>query len=646
MSQPQPGETLQWLAGELYAIGQRLTYLGSMVQAQVQVPQQPAPQPFSHEPQAAFPPEQVPPEPEQQLAATPQYQAATPQYQAATPQHPVASQPYEAATQYAAEPQPYPGLAQYPPEDAAGERRRFGADLEPSRVLAWVGAGVTLLGVVFLLVLAVQQDWLGPGARIAGGAVLGALLIAAGWWMHHRSADEQSGGAGRIIGFALATTGFGALFLDVVAATALYGFLSVPVGLGVGLAASLAGLALADWWRAQPLAIGVVLGSAICAPLITRTPDALLVSFLVLLQVASAPVQVRRGWSGLALTAGIPVALAAVVASALGFRVFDPALVVAILAAAVLGVVIAAITAGAWPTADGTAIGLLIAAPTPAFLAGPLMLERPAAGAIGTGMVVLLLAIWLAGRFTPAFRSRLSTRFVAAVGAMAAVAAVQTTLTVLDSSSWGTALLCEALLLSVGGFLLRGPGVLLGATCYAAYGFVLAFFNELPITALLWFSSGTGVRGLLAGLLIALVAVALPSAAVRIGNMAKLPDSLPLWSVSGLALLYGTASATMAACLLVNDARSGFLTGHILITLGWAVAAIALLLRGVREMHLRIAGMVLVAVSLAKLLLFDLATLDGFARVIAFLCAGLILLAAGSAYARLLTKAAQPPPEG
>lgn len=628
MSQPQPGETLQWLAGELYAIGQRLTYLGSVVQATVQVPQQPVPQPFSN--QAAAPPEQ-------QLAETARYPAATQQHPVETPPHPVDPQTYEAATQRPAEPQPSPGLAQYPPDYAVVERRRFGANLEPSRVLAWVGAGVTLLGVVFLLVLAVQQDWLGPGARIVGGAVLGSLLIAAGWWMHHRSAAEQSGGAGRIAGFALATTGFGALFLDVVAATTLYGFLSVPVGLGVGLAASLAGLALADWWRAQSLAVGVVLGSAVCAPLITGTPDALLVSFLVLLQVAAAPVQARRGWSGLALTAGIPVALAAVVASVLGFQVFDPALVVAIFAAAVLGVVIAAITAGARPIADGTAIGLLIAAPTPAFLAGPLMLERPAAGVIGTGMVVLLLAIWLAGRFTPAFRSRLSTRFVAAVGAMVAVAAVQTTLTVLDSSSWGTALLCEALLLSVGGFLLRGAGVLLGSTCYAAFGFVLTFFNELPITALLWFSGGTGVRGLLAGLLIALVAVALPSAAVRIGKLAKLPDSLPFWCASGLALLYGTASATMAACLLVNDARPGFLTGHILITLGWAVAAITLLLRGVRQLHLRIAGLVLVAVSLAKLLLFDLATLDGFARVIAFLCAGLILLTAGSAYARLLT---------
>jgi uncharacterized membrane protein len=37
--------------------------------------------------------------------------------------------------------------------------------------------------------------------------------------------------------------------------------------------------------------------------------------------------------------------------------------------------------------------------------------------------------------------------------------------------------------------------------------------------------------------------------------------------------------------------------------------------------------------------LFDLATLDGVARVVAFLGAGLVLLAAGTRYARLVAPA-------
>ncbi len=46
--------------------------------------------------------------------------------------------------------------------------------------------------------------------------------------------------------------------------------------------------------------------------------------------------------------------------------------------------------------------------------------------------------------------------------------------------------------------------------------------------------------------------------------------------------------------------------------------------------------MILISASLAKLCLFDLATLDGSARVVAFLRVDLVLLAAGVRYARLI----------
>ncbi|MEB3368135.1 DUF2339 domain-containing protein [Saccharopolyspora mangrovi] len=584
MSQPHQGDTLQLVAGELAAIGQRLSYLGSVLQTEA------------------------------------------------------ANRPQEAPAPPAAPAQPAEPVPAHSPQ-VAEPRRRFRADLEPSRVLAWVGGGVTLLGVVFLLVLAVQQDWLGPAARVAGGALLAALLIAAGWWVHRKAAEQ------RVASIALATTGFAAMFLDVVAATALYGYFPVPAGLGIGLVVAIGGLLLSDRWQAQPLAIGVVLGSAICAPMITQGADALLIGFVVLLQVAAAPVQVRQGWGGLALAAGVPSVLAALVGAFWGLAYPNPVLVPAILAAAVLGIVIAAVTAGFRPAAERTAIGLLVAAPTPSFLAGPLLLERAEATATGVGMALLLAAIWAVGRYLPAFADWLPSRFLAAVGAMAVVAAGQATITALDVSSWATGLLCEALLLTVAGHLLRRGGILLGAACYAVFGFFLALGNEVPVDALLWSDDGTGVAGLVAGLLIAVVAVALPTAGVRIGKIASLPKSLPLWASAALALLYGTASATMAACLLVSESRGAFLTGHILITLCWVIFAIALLLRGVRVRHLRIGGLVLTAVSLAKLLLFDLATLDGFARVIAFLCAGLILLTAGVGYARLLSRpSAERPP--
>ena len=73
--------------------------------------------------------------------------------------------------------------------------------------------------------------------------------------------------------------------------------------------------------------------------------------------------------------------------------------------------------------------------------------------------------------------------------------------------------------------------------------------------------------------------------------------------------------------------------------MAWTVLALALLARGIRRPALRMTGLVLVAAAVAKLLLFDLVALDGIARVAAFLGAGLVLLAAGTRYARMVAEA-------
>jgi len=50
---------------------------------------------------------------------------------------------------------------------------------------------------------------------------------------------------------------------------------------------------------------------------------------------------------------------------------------------------------------------------------------------------------------------------------------------------------------------------------------------------------------------------------------------------------------------------------------------------------------VLIASAVAKLVLFDLVALDGLARVAAFVGAGLLMLAAGTRYARLVARSQQ-----
>jgi uncharacterized membrane protein len=108
------------------------------------------------------------------------------------------------------------------------------------------------------------------------------------------------------------------------------------------------------------------------------------------------------------------------------------------------------------------------------------------------------------------------------------------------------------------------------------------------------------------------------------------------WVPAGLVALYGSTAALLSVGLLISPDRTGFLLGHVLVTVAWTLGAFALLLRGVESVPLRVAGLSLVAAALMKLVLFDLSSLDGMARVTAFLVAGLVLLAAGARYARLV----------
>jgi uncharacterized membrane protein len=116
-----------------------------------------------------------------------------------------------------------------------------------------------------------------------------------------------------------------------------------------------------------------------------------------------------------------------------------------------------------------------------------------------------------------------------------------------------------------------------------------------------------------------------------------------LWVPIGLVGLYGTTSLVVTLALLVAPDRAGFTAGHALVTVAWTVVALTLLARGISRPALRVTGLVLVAAAVAKLVLFDLVALDGIARVAAFLGAGLVLLAAGTRYARLVAEAAASP---
>jgi uncharacterized membrane protein len=69
----------------------------------------------------------------------------------------------------------------------------------------------------------------------------------------------------------------------------------------------------------------------------------------------------------------------------------------------------------------------------------------------------------------------------------------------------------------------------------------------------------------------------------------------------------------------------------------WAVVGLVLLAVGLRRdwRDLRIGGLVLFAIAVAKIFLYDLSALSAMARALSFLAVGLVLLFAAFLYQRL-----------
>jgi hypothetical protein len=119
-----------------------------------------------------------------------------------------------------------------------------------------------------------------------------------------------------------------------------------------------------------------------------------------------------------------------------------------------------------------------------------------------------------------------------------------------------------------------------------------------------------------------------------------------LWIPASVIALYAVTAATVSIGIAAG-LPDGFVIGHSAATILWMAAATIALLFGLRNLArlpgvAKLAlgsGLLVTAAALAKLFLFDLATLDGLVRVAAFLVVGVLLLIAGTRYARAFAEA-------
>ncbi|HEX7308119.1 DUF2339 domain-containing protein [Lentzea sp.] len=632
----------QRLALELAAIGQRLVTISSEMRERTSGPVAAAATAVA---EVVAPPTPPRPMPAQAPVPGPIPQQAPPPPPVQGP--PVQANPWSQAASAPLPPPPGPQFppppqAPWPPQQPWGPPQpretlfeKLGKDGAGAKLLAWVGGAITVLGFVLLLVLAVQRGWLGPLPRVIGGAVFSSALIGIGVWLHRNP-------AGRVGAFALAFTGFAGMYLDVIAATSLHHYFPAAVGLVVGLAVAATGVVLAVRWNSQALAVTVVVACAVCSPALTEGFTVLLVAFLLVLKMASTPVQIRRNWPGLAIAGGFPAILASLVTTATAIpRSYEWTVVAVAGATTVVGIVVALLTIRKRRD-DVVAIALVAGSALPALFATTL-LDRTSASVLAGAVAAVLLAIWMVPDLPRAFAT--------AAGATGMLALFQTTVIALDGNVRTAIVLAEAVLLAFLAARLNKKSALVGSIAFGVVGFFMAVGLAVPITWLVdeprffnTVSPGDYAAGLITAVVLGIYAAVAPWAALKM-QVLREPAKHPFpWIVSGLVLLYGAAGAVLCAALLVSPDETGFLFGHSIVTVSWTIAALFLLVKGIGNKALRISGLILVGAAVVKLVLFDLSALDGIARVLAFLGAGLVLLTAGTRYAKLVASANQPRP--
>src|SRR3954470_8492509 len=146
----------------------------------------------------------------------------------------------------------------YEEQREAAQRSGF-EDFVGGRLLAWVGSGVVLLGMVLLVAVAIGRGWIDEPTRIGIAFGGSAAMLAVGVWLYERRGSTQAS-------MLLAGTGLAALFLTVAggvppalfvtcaAGIQLYPLYPAPMALLEAALIGTVGMVLALRWDSRPIA--------------------------------------------------------------------------------------------------------------------------------------------------------------------------------------------------------------------------------------------------------------------------------------------------------------------------------------------------------------------------------------------------------
>lgn len=500
------------------------------------------------------------------------------------------------------------------PEESLGDQQRPAAagplpvsfanlfeSLIGGRLLIWVGAIALVAAAIFLIRFAIDIGLITPELRMLAAAAFGFALLALGEGarLTNRWIDDPR------ISQALVGAGLAVLYATVYGSYILYGFIGLKTASVLMLAITVGALGLSLRHGVGTAALGLIGG--FLTPWLVGDPETdklLLLAYLALLDAAVFAIAWRRGWGwlvGVAVLASFGWSAwmlfgTAGEALAAGWFILVLALIAGWVRAAgaslpwlqplaIAGVLLAILTARDDVGATGWLLFLTVAAASIAF--ARLRDHPPILPFIILALGLLLIPVkslteddsWLA---------------VAAVGLTLLFGGGGLALAIERNSRFWAALACA-------GF--AGPVTMMRAmeperVTVAGWGLLLVLLALGPVV-LIWARTRDG----------------------RPHHEVDLPSLIP---------------ATTAAALLAFAAAD--LVSWEMLSIAWLVLSIAFITAGMalKERTTRVAGLVLLTLTVLKLFLIDAAALEGVLRILSFFGLGASLIVLGRFYGTLL----------
>jgi uncharacterized membrane protein len=522
-----------------------------------------------------------------------------------------------------------------PPRTGPKPAQRGLEEILGGRVLAWVGGVAILLGIVFLLGIAIDRGWIDESMRTVLGLLGSTSLLLAGVWLYERKGRTEAA-------LAAVASALSGLYTTLLVGTQIYDLIPAEAGLACAGLVGIVAVALAVRWESMVVAAIGILGALLAPVLVGSGTSDLSLAFMAIALTSAVGVLLWQRWNELSLGA---------------FMISAPQLLLWFLESyderllASLGVLV-----GFWALYAVAAIGYELRPRTP---------DEPP---VASWLLLLANAVLIAGAgyfgLTEAGHPNAAVAWLLALAASHIVLGALALRQAINREI-GWLLLAVGLGLSAFGFAnaLDGPALVLGWVIQAvvlaylatraskkpqpygsnaerlliaagayfglALGHVLAF--EAPPNAILIGVDDLG--GALAGL-------GACAAAALYGRFA-LRDFGPrvaqaCEAVGGAVLVY-LASIAIIDTFGVTGSGDSRQTGQVLLSAFWTMTGLGAIVYGLLRdaRRLRLGGLALLALAVAKVYTYDMAELDELSRVLSFIALGLLLLVGAFAYQRI-----------